>query len=175
LNCRPLTKRCCRRFAAGTAVALRSTAAPKHGVRFFHHLIMEESKVANFQTIWNNHPTIKGDVPLLDQKVYANQCAINVSAALVRSGVPLTGFRGALSWQKEKPKYAIRAQELANWLKTTFPRIPTSFKSVSAKDFSSQLYGQRGIIFFQNYWGLGNQGDHIDLWDGSKLTDWRSW
>ena len=131
--------------------------------------------MANFQTIWNNHPTIKGDVPLLDQKVYANQCAINVSAALVRSGVPLTGFRGALSWQKEKPKYAIRAQELANWLKTTFPRIPTSFKSVSAKDFSSQLYGQRGIIFFQNYWGLGNQGDHIDLWDGSKLTDWRSW
>lgn len=129
----------------------------------------------NFQTIWNNHPNIKGDKPLLDQKIYANQCAINLSAALIRSQVPLTGFRGAVSWQKEKPKYAIRAQELADWLKTTFPRIPTRFEKVTAKEFSTKLSQKRGIIFFQNYWGPGNQGDHIDLWNGSRLTDWRSW
>jgi len=79
----------------------------------------------NFQTIWNNHPNIKGETPLLDPKVYANQCAINLSAALIKSQVPLTGFRG--------------------------------------------------IIFFQNYWGTGNQGDHIDLWNGTRLTHWSSW
>lgn len=129
----------------------------------------------SFQTIWNNHPNIKGDAPLLDPKTYANQCAINLSAALIRSQVPLTGFRGALSWQKDKPKYAIRAQELAGWLKTTFPRIPTRFKQVSAREFSSQLNRQCEIIFFQNYWSAGNQGDHIDLWNGSRFTDWRSW
>ena len=129
----------------------------------------------SFQTIWNNHPNIKGDTPVLDQKVYANQCAINLSAALMRSGVPLTGFRGTLSWQKEKPKYPVRAQELANWLKTTFPRIPTRFEEVSPKNFSEKLFGKRGIIFFQNYWGLGNQGDHIDLWNVSRLTHWTSW
>lgn len=131
--------------------------------------------MSNFQTIWNNHPNIKGDTPLLDPKVYANQCAINLSAALIKSQVPLTGFRGALSWQKEKPKYAIRAQELADWLKTTFPKIPTKFVKVPPNEFSSKLSKQRGIIFFQNYWGTGNQGDHIDLWNGTRLTHWSSW
>ena len=32
-----------------------------------------------------------------------------------------------------------------------------------------------GIVFFQNYWGPGSQGGHIDLWNGSRLTDWRTW
>ncbi|HVK54554.1 MAG TPA: T6SS effector amidase Tae4 family protein [Burkholderiales bacterium] len=32
-----------------------------------------------------------------------------------------------------------------------------------------------GIIFFQNYWGPGNQGDHIDLWNGARLTALDSW
>jgi hypothetical protein len=129
----------------------------------------------SFQTLWDNHPTIKGDAPLLDQKVYANQCAINVSAALIRSKVPLAGFNGTLSWQKDKPKYAIRAQELADWLKTEHPKIPRKFEEVQANEFSSKLSSKRGIIFFQNYWGSGNQGDHIDLWNGSRLTDWSSW
>ena len=26
-----------------------------------------------------------------------------------------------------------------------------------------------GIVFFRNSWGRGNQGDHIDLWDGSRV------
>lgn len=130
--------------------------------------------MSNFRTLWENHPNVKGDTPILDKNVYANQCAINLSAALLRSGIELKGFRGALSWQKDKPKYAIRAQELADWLRTTFPRLPTRFKSVSPKDFNSQLYGHSGIIFFQNYWGAGKQGDHIDLWNGSRLTHIRS-
>lgn len=129
----------------------------------------------NFRKIWSNHPNIKGDAPILDKKVYENQCAINLSAALMRADIPLTGFRGTLSWQKGEPKYAIRAQELANWLKTPFPRIPTHFEGVSAKEFSSKLAHKRGIIFFQNYWGPGHQGDHIDLWDGWRLTHWSSW
>jgi hypothetical protein len=135
---------------------------------------MEESKMPNFQTIWNNHPNIKGDTPLLDRKVYANQCAINLSAALIRSDIPLNGFHGALSWQNGRPKYAIRAQELANWLKTPFPNFSKKFMRLSPKDFSTDLHGQRGIIFFQNYWGPGSQGDHIDLWNGSRLTHIRS-
>jgi hypothetical protein len=129
----------------------------------------------DFQTIWNNHPIIKRDAPILDRGTYTNQCAINLSAALIRSGVSLDGFRGARSWQKDQPKYPIRAQELANWLKTTFPRLPRRFEAVSPKEFSQKLSGKRGIIFFQNYWGPGNQGDHIDLWNGSRLTDWRTW
>jgi hypothetical protein len=124
-----------------------------------------------FRTLWNNHPNVKGDTPILDKKVYANQCAINLSAALLRSNIPLTGFRGAKSWQKDTPKYAIRAQELADWLHGTFPKFPRRFEKVPAQDFTKILSQKQGIIFFQNYWGPGNQGDHIDLWNGSRLTD----
>ncbi len=130
--------------------------------------------MTNFQKIWSNHPIIKGDDPVLDKKVYENQCAINLSAALMRSGIQLTGFRGALSWQKGAPKYAIRAQELADWLQTTFPRVPMKCEKVAPKEFSAKLSQKRGIIFFQNYWGSGKQGDHIDLWNGSRLTHMRS-
>src|SRR5690606_24209471 len=108
--------------------------------------------MTNFQKIWSNHPIIKGDDPVLDKKVYENQCAINLSAALMRSGIQLTGFRGALSWQKGAPKYAIRAQELADWLQTTFPRVPMKCEKVAPKEFSAKLSQKRGIIFFQNYW-----------------------
>jgi len=26
-----------------------------------------------------------------------------------------------------------------------------------------------GIVFFKDFWGRGNQGDHIDVWDGEKM------
>jgi len=127
-----------------------------------------------FSNLWANHPNIKGDAPLLDKKVYPNQCAINLYAALERSGVKVKSFRGQLSWQKNQPKYAIRAQELADWLASPLSRMPTVQK-FPGKEVFEKIDGKKGIIFFQNYWGPGNQGDHIDLWDGSRLTDWRSW
>ena len=129
-----------------------------------------------FETLWKNHPTIKGEPPLLNIGAYQNQCAINMHACLERSGANLKTFQGVLSWEKNKPKYAIRAQELANWLSGPFARtsLPFSVEKHSGKDAFDKING-RGIIFFQNYWGPGNQGDHIDLWDGSRLTDWFTW
>jgi hypothetical protein len=128
-----------------------------------------------FITLWNNHPTIKGDTPLIDKKTYENQCAINLSAALMRSGVSMKSYTGAWSWEKDKPKYAIRAQELANWLAAPASHLPTKVQKFGGKDVFGKIKGKSGIVFFQNYWGAGNQGDHIDLWNGSRLTDWRTW
>jgi Type VI secretion system (T6SS), amidase effector protein 4 len=131
--------------------------------------------IFQFQTLWKNHPTIKGDAPLLDRKTYANQCAINLSASLIRAGVPLKDFHGALSWDKGPIKYALRAQELADWLAFKSRFLGKSCIKIGADDFNKSIANQNGIIFFKNYWGAGNQGDHIDLWNGSRLTDWRSW
>lgn len=117
---------------------------------------------------------MKGEDPLLDRAVYQNQCAINMHAALERSGTSLKSFRGLLSWQKDKPKYAIRARELADWLASPFSMMP-KVQKFSGMEVFERTKGKRGIIYFQNYWGPGNQGDHIDLWNGSRLTDWRSW
>lgn len=127
-----------------------------------------------FTTLWSNHPNIKGDAPLLDTKVYRNQCAINMSAACLRSGMTLSGYTGTRSWEKDKPKYAIRAQELANWFASPHSRLP-KVQKFGGKEVFKAIENKTGIIFFQNYWGTGNQGDHIDLWNGSRLTSLLSW
>jgi Type VI secretion system (T6SS), amidase effector protein 4 len=128
-----------------------------------------------FATLWGNHPTIKGDSPLLDTKVYENQCAINLSAALMRSGIEMNNYTGVWSWETGKTKYAIRAQELADWLAKPNAQLPSKVEKFVGKEVFSKTAGKTGIVFFQNYWGAGNQGDHIDLWNGSRLTDWRTW
>ena len=127
-----------------------------------------------FVQIWNNHPTVKGEEALLDKNIYSNQCAVNLYAALERSDINVKTFHGQLSWQKNKPKYAIRAQELANWLAISTVSI-YKVEKYSGKEVFEKIKGRTGIIFFQNYWGIGNQGDHIDLWNGSRLTDWFTW
>ena len=128
----------------------------------------------SFTKLWANHPNVKGEAALLDKKVYENQCAINLHVALGRVGVNFKTFHGQLSWQKDKPKYAIRAQELADWLASPFSGMHRVEKLPGQEAFD-ELSGKRGILFFQNYWGPGNQGDHIDLWNGSRLTDLLSW
>ncbi|SEL91691.1 hypothetical protein SAMN05216359_1253 [Roseateles sp. YR242] len=69
-----------------------------------------------FAELWANHPTIKGDAPLLDTKVYENQCAINMSASLMRSGVGLKSFTGRAvmgEGQAEVPNPSRRAGRVA--------------------------------------------------------------
>jgi len=39
-------------------------------------------------------------------------------------------------------------------------------KNVTDTDF----VGKRGIVYWQNFWGNDNQGDHIDLWDGARIA-----
>ncbi len=114
----------------------------------------------SFSKLWANHPNVKGEAPLLDKGTYQNQCAINLYAVLVHSGGNVKTFKGQLSWQKGKPKYAIRAQELANWLTSPFGRgsgvMMPMVQKFSGKDAFEKIKGKRGIIFFQNYYGPGN-------------------
>lgn len=128
-----------------------------------------------FSQLWSNHRNVKGEDALLDKKQYQNQCAINVYAALQRSGMNVKTFSGTLSWQEGKPKYAIRAQELADWLARPKILLDAKLEKFTGKSVFEKINGKRGIVFFQNYWGSGNQGDHIDLWSGHRLTDMLSW
>jgi len=128
-----------------------------------------------FAVLWANHPTIKGDDALLDKNVYTDQCAINVGAAFIRSGMKLDSFKGVYSWQKDAPKYPIRAQELANWLDSGAAGLMSRTENYTGKEGFEKIAGRTGIVFIQNYWGQGRQGDHIDLWSGSRLTAFSSW
>ena len=134
--------------------------------------------MATFAQLWAHHPNIKGDGPLLDKAVYQNQCAINVSAALLRSGVDMSRYTGVWSWEKDKPKYAIRAEELARWLATGAAHLPTKLSQFVGKDVAhafDKIDDKTGIIFLKDYYGPGMSGDHIDLFNGSRMTERTSW
>lgn len=70
------------------------------------------------------------------------------------------------------------AEKLADWLATKkrFANQGTTAR-LPPRSFEDVVAGQSGIIFFANYWRRAGQhtgpgtGDHIDLWDGSGLTN----
>ncbi len=70
-----------------------------------------------FSEVWDHHPY--SDTPC-DTTYFRDQCAIRFGVALEGAGANLASFPGAKYYPglKHSPKYVLRAQELANWLKT---------------------------------------------------------
>jgi hypothetical protein len=118
-----------------------------------------------FDTFWKNHPTITDDdfpCSSKDKKNFDNQCAIRMGECFERSGITTKNLPARRCWfHKNKPGHILAAEELANALEK-FP-------------ISAKIVGKKGVIFFKDYYGAGNQGDHIDLWDGSRLTKFSSY
>lgn len=129
-----------------------------------------------FGKLWakypSDHPYVdgNGDTP----KGFENQCAIKLSAALVGAGQLLERYRGAMV-SVGGALLAIRAEELAAWLRTDAPFVLRRRHSlISGTDWQQKIKSQTGIAFFQDYWLRPGEkqpsGDHIDLWNGSRLT-----
>ena len=149
--------------------------------------------MATFNELWNNHPTTKGnDNPCrTDGKPNfgSNQCAIKLGVCFQNSGIDTTKIPGIRHcWQHDKSAgHVLAAEEFAKALKKHSPFLPGIQKvlEVNPKDFNETLAGKRGIIFFKDYWRRTvngkkesfrkRSGDHIDLWNGHRTTDWTSW
>lgn len=108
--------------------------------------------------------------------LYPNQCAIKVSVALHLVGVEMKSFKGATTPVNGK-QAAIRAEELATWLsKMPFCGLPQRPDDVTGEDWALKVKSRSGIIFFADYWTRPGEsaqnasGDHIDLWNGEKMT-----
>jgi hypothetical protein len=77
--------------------------------------------------------------------------------------------------------HVLRAEELANAL--TDRNVPGVGKrqNLEAKGYASKIAGKTGIIFFKDYWMRDRDrdgvptGDHIDLWQGRRMTSRASW
>ncbi|HET9958480.1 MAG TPA: type VI secretion system amidase effector protein Tae4 [Polyangiaceae bacterium] len=132
-----------------------------------------------FQSLWTNHPSNLGEnAPCKDKagnSAFENQCAIRMGIALQDSGVPLAGYPGAHCWHGHSKIHALRAQELANWLATgagarRVGAVEKKRRGAHSPINVSDYLGRTGIVFFMNFWGRGNQGDHIDVWDGSDMA-----
>lgn len=118
----------------------------------------------SFQKLWDSHPY---PATPCSTKYFENQCAIRMGVALRGAGVNLTTFRGAKCYVslKHTPKHVLRAQQLADWLKTQTAAVGSAEvhkKKVSSSDFA----GRKGIVFIKDGWGAT---DHIDVWDGAKM------
>lgn len=129
-----------------------------------------------FDVLWNNYPSQDPCVnPRTQNKAYDNQCAIRVGMALEKSGISFASFKGPrCEFGARGNGMVLRAQELANWLKTKpFVECPKPLQ-FSGKGFQRNLAARRGIVFFQDYWFREGEksptGDHIDLWNMDRLT-----
>ncbi len=124
-----------------------------------------------FGRLWQNHPNIshyemqpcrrEDGVPN-----FANQCAIRMGVCLARSAL-LEGYDGVQCWfgGHKGAGHTLRARELATWLRNHASRFGKA--EISSHVTWQDYVNRTGIIFCENFWGENNQGDHIDLWDGT--------
>ncbi|MFT3847629.1 MAG: type VI secretion system amidase effector protein Tae4 [Propionivibrio sp.] len=140
-----------------------------------------------FDDLWSNYVTGK---PYDDPNGrYDNQCALRMSATFHKVGIEMKSF----SQKTVKPMpgtqvlgrvmmdgfpAATRAYELAEWLKLQpFCGLPRQPENITGKDWESKVKGRTGIIMFHAYWTRSGEsassasGGHIDLWNGSRLTN----
>lgn len=135
--------------------------------------------MSRFSRLWENHPTVESfidDFPCKNKgkKAFENQCAIRMGVALEKSGISTKSFLGVRCWYGHKPGHILRAEELAGWLRgsiSPFHKVEIFEGQIGFHRIASR----KGIIFFKDYYGRNTQGDHIDLWNGSRLTGYTSW
>jgi hypothetical protein len=132
-----------------------------------------------FKDLWAAYPS---SPPYVDPKTgkappgYSNQCAIRVSVAIHGAGVAMNSFSGSSKIMVGGKNTAALASELAAWLKKQpFCGLPQKPDDVTGAQWEGKVKGRTGIVYFADYWKRTAQekrpsGDHIDLWNGSRLT-----
>lgn len=156
----------------------RQRCSPPGGIGQGKSVVAQKTPRVTFSALWEGYPGSKpykdaktGEVP----KGYENQCAIKVSVALHAAGIAMKSFRGAAVTLGGK-NAAIRATEMAAWLKTQhIDGMAASPVNVTGENWQDTIKGKSGIVYFADYWAReGGEktptGDHIDLWNGSRMT-----
>jgi hypothetical protein len=134
-----------------------------------------------FATLWANHP-VHETPPNINpctqrdgSSAFANQCTIRLGLCFTRSGVSLASYPGAFCWHGHGRNHPLRVEEMKNWLNSGnagfVGRVEISRRDAAGRQKThADFAGRTGIVAFRNFWGSGNQGDHIDLWDGARIA-----
>lgn len=125
----------------------------------------------SFNTLWTWHPGNRGNYePCTTNGTinFENQCAIRMGVCLTNSGILLGTFTGAKCYpgHNHNQSHILRATELAEWIE----KQPFHFGKAKKNATSSDYMNKKGIVYISNFYGTGNQGDHIDLWNGSNMA-----
>ena len=134
-----------------------------------------------FDRLWSNHPSLQTpaeDQPCQTKGVsnHDNQCVIRLGIAMTASGISLASYRGVFCWSGHKRTHPLRVEQMKLWLNgedaTFVPYYAEISKRTKAgvQNTSHSYAKRRGIVACLNFHGRGNQGDHIDLWDGSTMA-----
>jgi hypothetical protein len=106
---------------------------------------------------------------------YKDQCAARLGESLRGCGIEGLSFKGARC-TVDHPGHMLRAAEVSDWLhRRPFAGCPAP-SSLNAKTWDKDISGSTGIIFFSGYWHRDSDGpnvttgNHIDLWNGQRLT-----
>lgn len=134
--------------------------------------------MATFNQLWKNHPmnwTPPEERPCRDKdgKVdpsMENQCAIRLGLAFQGAGINTDAVPGARCWYGHGRKHILRVANLLPWIEKNTTAIGCKKKVVFKGVTHSNFTGKKGIVYFENFWGTNNQGDHIDLWDGYRIA-----
>jgi hypothetical protein len=137
-------------------------------------------KVLTFDELWFAYPDEED--PFVDPKTgkkppYAdNQCAIRLSIMLHNVGVEMKSFRGEGQIRIDGKRTALRAREMADWLKLRpFAGLPSP-EDITGQNWQDRIKGRTGIVYFSGYWARDTDshgqttGDHIDLWNKDTLS-----
>lgn len=133
-----------------------------------------------FNQFWRNHPALQSPAVIEPCSTngtsnHANQCVIRLGISMTQSGISLASYRGVCCWSRHGRTHPLRVEQMKLWLNSNdayfVPYAKVSKRDKRGHQNSHHAYsGRRGIVACLNFWGAGNQGDHIDLWDGSTMA-----
>jgi hypothetical protein len=132
-------------------------------------------QAVKFEDLWGNYPSSDPcDAKDKDgKKLFANQCAIRLSHALKKAGVTFKSYPAKRKcWVHADADHILSAAELADWLELQpFVGCKKS-EQITGADWYEKVVDRTGILCFEDYYAPsgGSGGDHIDLWNGSKMT-----
>lgn len=125
-----------------------------------------------FHTLWENHPTGEHPCSTNGKSNFENQCAIRMGVAFTKSGFDLKRWGIRLCWHHDKNEgHALAAEEMASALnRIAIPGLSKVETYKGSDEWIAKIRGHRGIVFFKDFYGTPQTGDHIDLWNGWRLT-----
>ena len=135
-----------------------------------------DANVIKFDELWSAYE--KGSpCNAKDEKgnlLFSNQCAIRVSHALKKVGVTFKSYPAKRKcWIHPDEDHCLAATELANWLEKQPFLGCRKVENVTGENWRDVVTNQTGILSFDDYYtpSGGSGGDHIDLWNGTRMTD----
>lgn len=125
---------------------------------------MNRPKYSNLDKYYS---TVVHDCP--DISVSPNQCAVRLSRALIKAGIPMDlDYVGKLC----RHGYARGAQDLGAFLKKKWGPRDEGFEAPG--QVPALLKSKKGVVLFANIPNFTGQG-HIDLWNGSSAKSGEYW